>query len=300
MTELQLPTSSAQRLIVSSMVYWEVMASCLIDQDMKALSYLGIFCTLPPVILCYPSPWTGVGLFVLIQLAKCITLVRQSRHLHHLKCMLEETSSIRSSYFRLTKKAFILAHNVDQSQVPPVEEIQETEDPVTPTSHLYKIAHCYRLVARLELYRAFPDLVDDQSSTEVGYDQINLRTQQIIGLAIEILEIIQSIPDESGTIAIQTLIFLSAGSVLAISSGMDTATSTLIFKWREFVLQRFYKSYQCLKLETIRRVATVLKQVWSRMDLLAGGVYAIGCKSPIIHVHWIDVMKEANLETILG
>ncbi|KAH7151160.1 fungal-specific transcription factor domain-containing protein [Fusarium sp. MPI-SDFR-AT-0072] len=297
--DLQLPSRRIQRLIASSMVYWEVMASCLIDQEVGALSYLDVFSALPPTTFCYPCPWTGVGTNILIRLAKCMTIVRQRRRLISCNYSMGGDIDVSSRILDLLTQAFTLSLNIDQCQIPTPAAIQSTGDYRTPSDHLCKIAKCYQLVARLELDRAFPELTqclqDDQN-------QDAILSQHILELAVKILGIMNTIPEDSRTIAIQTIIFLAAGSALGSSSNADTNIKVLVADWRRFVLERLHRSFLSLKLQTINRVATVLQGVWARMDSAAmEEPDSTSCdKSPILREHWIDVMTEAGLETILG
>lgn len=269
MTQLQLPTSSTHRLIVSSMVYWEVMAACLIDQDINDLSYLDIFSTQPRVFFSYPCPWTGIGTGVLIHLCKCIALVRRHR---------------TSPNIPLIDEAFALFQGLEMTHIPTIDEIQETADLFTPTDHLYKIALCHQLIARLELCRAFPELRQVFPQAAIQNDH-SRETQE---LAIEILKIMEAIPENSRTIAIQTLILLSAGS--SLSPGGE-----IIMEWRRFVINRLHRLYHHLRLQTINQAAAILKEVWLRTDTMVPD-----CESPIGQVHWMDVMVDNKLETILG
>ncbi|CAG7562614.1 unnamed protein product [Fusarium equiseti] len=259
MTQLQLPMAYTHRLIVSSMVYWEVMAACLIDQDIDAFSYLGILSTQPQIFFSYPCPWTGIGMGVLIDLAKCLALVRRHR---------------TSPDSTLLDKALVLMQGLETTHIPTLDEIQGTGDLFTPAHHLYKIALCHRLIAKLELYRSFPELrqVSFQGATQIDHAQ---ETQE---LAIGILKMMETIPENSRTIAIQTLILLSAGSSLGYHS---SPAREIITDWR--------------RLQTINQAAAILKEVWLRMDSMVPG-----CESPIAQVHWMNVMVDNKLETILG
>ncbi|KAF4455279.1 hypothetical protein F53441_2354 [Fusarium austroafricanum] len=300
---MQSPSYRIQRLVVSSMVYWEVMASCLIEQEIEAISYLDIFATPPRVS--YPCPWTGVGTGIHIHLAKCIALVRKSRSVKLHKAWGEDIS-LPSLYFDMLNEAFALARDVDQSPIPMATEIQDTGDPKTPAIHLCKIAECHRLVARLELDRAFPELTYNYDTScqlsQDDYDQNETHSQHVLKLAIKVLGIMETVPEESRTIAIQTIIWLTAGSALGYHSKLDASGRILVTNRRKFVLDRLYVSFRYLKLQTIKRVATILQEVWSRMDSVGvmGQDAQTWYKSPFMRVHWIDVMIEAHLETILG
>ncbi|KAI5460902.1 amino acid permease-domain-containing protein [Mariannaea sp. PMI_226] len=311
--EVSHPLSRLQSFLVSSMVYWEVMVSCLIDQEMDAVSYLDVFCDLPTAIFSHPCPWTGVGTSILIRLAKSINLVRQRVRIRNLADRDADGANVAKSSSLLIKEAIRLEEEVVKSQIPFIGIIKDTGDPHTPADHLHKIARCHRLATLLELHRAFPELASGQNTTglskHIEHDGIDESSQKILGLAFEILEIMQTIPDDSGTIAIQSLVYLIAGSALGFGCTMEgPGTSSqirlrgLIKSWRQFVLERLYLSYLSLKLQTINRVATVLKEVWSRMDsLTVTEPNTESCwKGSFTQTHWIDVMVEKKLETILG
>ncbi|KAH6977836.1 fungal-specific transcription factor domain-containing protein [Fusarium venenatum] len=289
LTQLQLPSSCTQRLIVSSMVYWEVMAACLVDQGLEDLAYLDVFRTQPRVFFSYPCPWTGVGMEVLILLAKCVALVRNVRSAHRTVCVVGSLSKD----FAIINQASILIREINDIQITSIAEIQETGDLSTPADHLYKMAQCHRLVALLELHRTIPELIYGDIQDE--HDHQHQHSQQVLALAIEVLEISGKIPQESHTIAIQTLMLLSVGSTLSFYSTTDPET---ILMWRNFVMGRLCKLFHTFKLQTINRAATILKEVWSQMDSMV--VESASCCSPIMHIHWVDVMVDKKLDTILG
>ncbi|RGP78392.1 hnm1-choline permease [Fusarium longipes] len=299
MTKLQLPGSYMQRLIVSSMIYWEVMAACLIDQDTDTFSYLDIFSNQPRIFFSYPCPWTGVGTGVFILLAKCIAVVRKHRTGHsNMWCFGSAISNLA-----LVQKALALIQEFETTQIPSVEEIQETGDFFAPADHLYKIAVSHKLVGILELYRSFPGIRQAFSQptdtlinfTHVDNGQQRLHSQCTLELAVKILGIMKTIPEDSRTVSIQTLILLSAGSTLRFYS---TSDREMVTNWRRFVLDRLRRVYIRLRLQTINQAAAILKEVWVRMDSMEAR--SSGCESPIMHVHWMDVMVDNKLETILG
>jgi hypothetical protein len=121
-----------------------------------------------------------------------------------------------------------------------------------------------------------------------------------MGLAFSILEILEKIPDDSGTISIQLLSLLIAGSVLGPISprGEDEEPKRLeTLRLRAFVRQRIHKMYAAVRLGPIGNVMLILEEVWSRMDMLP----AVQNGNPVISsFHWIDIMSEKRLETIFG
>ncbi|KAI8716454.1 hypothetical protein NCS52_00939300 [Fusarium sp. LHS14.1] len=292
--------SMTQNFIVSSMVYWEVMVSFLLDQDLEAISYLDVFLDPAPESLSQPCPWTGVATDIFIRLAKVGTMARKRRSLHSRRL----TGSEASTLTQLIEEASTLEQAILKSRAPLIGLVKDTGDPRSPPSHLVKMARSYRLASLLELYRAFPEIATSSTSRFDEVEEVDKQSQLVIGLAFDILEILETIPDNSRTIAIQSLVYLIAGSTLGHLGAMKghklTATQSrqnqLIKNWRQFVRNRFYKSFLSIGLHTINRVGTILEEVWSRMD----SVVSSAGQGHVMDVHWIDVMTGKKLETILG
>lgn len=294
------PLSMTQSFIVSSMVYWEVMVSYLLDQDLEAISYLDVFLDTAPESLSQPCPWTGVATDIFIRLAKVGTMVRKRKTLRSRKLASGETSAL----IQLIVEASTLEQAILKSRAPLIGLVKDTGDPRSPPSHLVKMARSYRLASLLELYRAFPEIATSSTSRFDEAEASDKQSQLVLGLAFDILEILETIPDNSRTIAIQSLVYLIAGSTLghlgAVEGRQLTAAQSrqnqLINNWRQFVRNRFYKSFLSIGLHTINRVGRILEEVWSRMDSMASSPD----QGHVMDVHWIDVMTGKKLETILG
>ncbi|KAI8663461.1 hypothetical protein NCS57_00947100 [Fusarium keratoplasticum] len=294
------PLSMTQNFIVSSMVYWEVMVSFLLHQDLKAISYLDIFLDPAPELLSQPCPWTGVATDIFIRLAKVGTMVRKRRSLRGRTLAEGEASGL----VQLIEEASTLEQAILKSRAPLIGLVKDTGDPRSPPSHLVKMARSYRLASLIELYRAFPEISISSTSRCDEVEETDKHSQLVLGLAFDILEILETIPDNSRTIAIQSLVYLIAGSTLGHFVAADGHQLTvaqirqnqLIKNWRQFVRNRLYKSFLSIGLHTINRVGTILEEVWSRMDSM---VSSTG-QGHVMDVHWIDVMTGKQLETILG
>ncbi|KAF4447651.1 Arginine metabolism regulation protein II [Fusarium austroafricanum] len=301
--------SQTQNFLVSSMIYWEAMSSVLLDQEFEALSCLDIFCDPNPPSLVRPCPWTGVGTPVFVFLAKTVTLVRNNRALRSLRVFKTGEQHRSVLYSGLLEKASELERKVVGFQLPFVGLIDDTGDPCTPPDHFLAVSRCYRLAALLELYRAFPETVKAQTVIEQTIDvpsgEYDGQTYLLLGLAFGILDILEAIPNNSGTISTQLLALMIAGSVLgpATPSQFQDNTSRRgslhqeIVRWRSFVRQRILYVYVTVGLRAVNHATLIIEEVWSRMDALAA------ChkdKAPATEIHWIDVMSEMRLETILG
>ncbi|KAF4947798.1 hypothetical protein FGADI_10131 [Fusarium gaditjirri] len=291
-----------QIFVVSSMVYWEAMSSALFDQQYECLSHLNIFCDPHPPALIQPCPWTGVATPIFVFLAKTLTLVRNNQALKSLRVF--DTGEIhrRALYAELLAKAASLEREIVGYRLPFVGLIDDIGDPCTTPDHLLAISRCYRLAALLELYSAFPETIRREGSLDRDDDLHNGddRTHLVMGLAFSILELLEKIPDDSGTISIQLLSLLIAGSVLGPAStrGEDEGAKRLeILRFRAFVRQRIQKMYAAVRLGPIGNVMRILEEVWSRMDMSP----AVQSGNPVMSsFHWIDVMSEKRLETMFG
>lgn len=302
--------TQSQMFLVSSMVYWEVLVSFLVDQPASSLSYLGSFLEIDMIPPSYVCPWTGVGTSVFIYLAKVGSLVRRKRFLKRTMLSNKVETFEKLAYGNLLSEASLLEDKIRRSKFPRLSSIEDTGDSKAPPIHFLQLAHCYQLSGCLELYRAFPELakarLESDPAVRISHDGIDKPSQLVLGLAFDILNTLETMPDDSRTIATQTLAFTFASSVLGKIEIADEGQFTLeqytfncsIERWRRFVLQRLSRTYKIIGLRTILRAKTLLVKVWSRMDR---GDREIDSELSITdHVHWIDVIEEEGLETLLG
>ncbi|KAM0228741.1 hypothetical protein ACHAPO_010491 [Fusarium lateritium] len=140
LTQMQLSSSCPQHLIVSSMVYWGAVAAYLVDQGLEDLAYLDVFRTQPRVFFSYPCPWTGVGIEVLMLLAKYMALVQSVRIAHHMVCVVGSLSKDLT----MINQASMLIREMNDIEIPRIAEIQDTRDLSTPADHLYKMSSTCR------------------------------------------------------------------------------------------------------------------------------------------------------------
>lgn len=191
--------------------------------------------------------------------------------------------------------------------------IEDVGDPYTPPEHFLTVARCYRLAILLELFRTFPELIESQAAPvlafEVAPHNCDDQVQLVLGLAFGILSILESLPNSSGTISTQLLLLLIAGSALGYAdlTRLDDAVTGSryvyqeVMRWRAFVRQRTRYVHVAVGLRPVKQAAAILEEVWSRMDILGRGTQAEGQDSLLAtQVHWLDVMSEKRLDTMLG
>ncbi|CVL04960.1 uncharacterized protein FMAN_12969 [Fusarium mangiferae] len=294
--------TTTQTFVVSSMVYWEAMSSALFDQQYEGLSHLTMFCDPHPPALIQPCPWTGVATPIFVFLAKTLTLVRNNQALKSLWVFESGEIHRRALYGELLAKANSLEREILRYRLPSLALIDDIGDPCTTPDHLLAISRCYRMAALLELYSAFPEFTRTEGRPDgaIDLDRGDEKTHLIMGLAFGILEILEKIPDDSGTISIQLLSLLIAGSFLGPKSprGEDEGPKRLeTLRLRTFVRQRVHKMYEAVRLGPIGNAMVILEEVWARMDMLPAIQNA---NSAISSFHWINIMSEKKLETMFG
>ncbi|KAH8666114.1 fungal-specific transcription factor domain-containing protein [Ilyonectria robusta] len=305
--------NKTQSFLVSSMVYWEAMSSFLLDQETEALSYLDIFCSTASPSMVYPHPWTGVATPVFIFLAKVGTLMRKKRVLRNLRLFKNGEAYQRALYSELLEEARTVEQNILKCRIPFISLIEDIGDPHTTPEHFHAIGRCYRLAALLELYRAFPEIIEDESrfhlAADFAYDPMDNQSQLVLGLAFGILRTLEMVPDDSHTISTQNLLLLIAGSALAQFSPnqlqetpAQAKVNDEVAQWRRFVRNRVLHLYTSIGLRPIKHVAITLEEVWSRMDIVVKSGSVMGDRDNVFsdQVHWMDIMAEKKLETMLG
>ncbi|KAF0322712.1 C6 zinc finger domain-containing protein [Colletotrichum asianum] len=293
-----------QTFLSSSMMYWEAMSSFIHDQSLDVLDYLEIFDQSNAASSATPCPWTGVGSAISLHLAKVGTLARNKRALRSLNLVKNGERYRQALHVDLLNEASSLELAILSYELPVMYRVQDVGDPRTPSDYLLVIARCYQMSALLEIYRAFPELATSNIVEESGHlrkNGIEGRPQPnvVVQLAFDILKMLRGMSASSGTVSTQTLPLLIAGSALGqrFSSGTmeSQPPNTDILHFREFVRARVLHLYRTVGLRIIKHAAIILNDVWSLMDTMDSGGECIQQE-----VHWIDVMCEKRLETMLG
>ncbi|RAH67848.1 Zn(II)2Cys6 transcription factor [Aspergillus aculeatinus CBS 121060] len=203
---------------------------------------------------------------------------------------------------------------------------------------LSALLELYRMFPELEQQddpASGPWLSSHEAALEQGVNDEH-RRRQSHARAVGILSLIASIPETSSTRATQMLALVIAGSTLQplpvndgvglLSSGRTSgagaggaitppsyATPTTmastaqadIQPWRAFVADRLRNLACYVGLATVQQAARIVEESWARADsqaavgLVGHGAARVMSQRGLV-VHWIDVMIECGLETILG
>ncbi|KAL9561434.1 hypothetical protein ACKAV7_014281 [Fusarium commune] len=193
-----------------SLVYWDMLISFIYDPEpgtdihqVSALpSTFQIYDPLAPYSQssydAEPHPWTGVSLL-------SSTLFTRGA-----LGSPPETPEI--------EQAKELEVELLQLQLSPTPSLNDTGDQRTPVIHLSYVAEAYQLASLLQLYIQFPALLEphfplgsrDLSEVETTM----LWHKRIIPLTLRLIEVLEQIPSESGSCAVQPLLYVCAATGL--------------------------------------------------------------------------------------
>ncbi|KAF4481999.1 Beauvericin cluster-specific repressor BEA4 [Colletotrichum fructicola] len=259
-----------------------------------------------------PHPYSGISRDTVKILADIGVLVFQYRkRISKVKFLTENDIDVFRTALRDARKLerVLLAH-----RSPDLSQVKDPGDPKTPLKHLQLIDEAYRCTGLLQLYRVFPDLLNERYAP---WDKDYLlrplpsdktptaqeRQTWLTKLAMHILGILREIPFESRTRSAQPFIMVACSSELrrnpqhlqsaSVAAGdldvlaIDPA-SIEVARARKFVLSRLAAYTHILPLRKSRVISELIDQIWSALD------------SGSTDVYWLDVAHEKNLGTMMG
>lgn len=302
------------------MAYWEALASFVIDQELSTADYLLQVCQEQNTQAVFPNPWTGFSTSLFVYLAQAGTLARQKSLLQ--RVLVYDSCTDRDTLLaRVLKEASKLADTVRQYAFPAEDRINHPGDDSTPLSHFQGLARIYKSTILLQLYLAFPELLDMANDEHPASTPTNTSGERgiryhfsiIVSMAISILNIVSSIPESSGVNVSFVLPLLIAGSALQQIPATDTRSNlrttieseilesltddSSVVHWRSFVRSRMELIYRRIGLRPVQHVSELLECVWMRADI-SRTWYAGSPRQCMIH--WVDVMMAERLETLFG
>lgn len=304
--------------MIGIIVYWEAMASFLINQPLDVTADLDSFCDQHSSTKLHPNPWTGICTPLFVYLARAGTLARQRLLFKQLSIVTsrgDAGNQLKSDVLqsaRDTERA-LLAY-----QVPSQDLVEDTADPLTTMADLQMVARIYRFTGLLELYRNFPELLDCSSETTTETHQLS-SSEKIVAMAVSTLNLISGIPQTSGVNCLLSLPLIVAGSTLqptykapprqtSSNSSWDTLSAEVLsissqeniqLHWRDIVRTRLDAVRGYVGLASVSRARDILDKVWARSDIQSA-VDVPSTGVPQQFVQWTEVMVEEKLETVLG
>ncbi|KAH7191035.1 hypothetical protein BKA60DRAFT_585353 [Fusarium oxysporum] len=166
----------------------------------------------------------------------------------------------RQLYSELLGKACALERELLKFQLPFVGLIDDTRDPCTTPDHFLAVSRCYRLAVLLELYQAFPEIIQKRAIPEQA---INVKSKEhgdqryfLADLAFTVFGILEAIPSDSGTVSTRLLALIIAGSALSPATPSLSREAIPgrvplhqeVISWRDCVQQHVHNMYAAVTL----------------------------------------------------
>lgn len=301
-----------------ALVYWEMLLSYVADHGtLTPSTNLDLYPNTDGILTQrVPHPWTGIARDTQFAVHEVGRLVRRERH-------------------RMRSKRFTSREDIAQAQQA-IEEAQELEqrllslshptelevvnpgDDDTPVWHLLAMAEVYRNTGLLQLYRAFPDLLQARICSEEMVDlfgnagdiQFDMESSNIsptaqdewlTRFALAAMAKLKTIPFESRTRCLQPFLLVASSSELRLPPAsqplempdgdysLNLSTHAIdVSRTRKFILSRLSSFLHVLPPKPIHICFGLVKEVWRRMDAGEPDVF------------WMDVMIEKGWETTMG
>ncbi|KAL5590375.1 hypothetical protein FOBRF1_013932 [Fusarium oxysporum] len=210
-----------------SLVYWDMLISFIYDPepgtDIHQTSAIAYTFQTSGSLSTYsqssydaePHPWTGVSLLSSTLFMGSIRLCRVSRRR---AAELSRGASGSPLTIPEIEQAKELEVELLQLQLSPRPSLNDTGDKRTPSNHLLYVAEAYQLASLLQLYIQFPALLAPHSQL-VPRDPSEVETtmlwhKRIVPLTLRLIEVLERTPSESGSCAIQPLLYVCAATGL--------------------------------------------------------------------------------------
>jgi len=293
-----------------TMDYWAMLLVYLTDSkqlgDYRRDSSVG---PAEPARSIDPHPYSGISHETVRMLTDTGILIFQYRkHMSKVKFLTEHDLNIFRDALREARRLerILLGH-----KTPNLTHVRDPGDPRTPLRHLELIDEAYRCTGLLQLYRVFPDLLNERYAPwdkELllrpipSGDTPTLQERQawLTKLAMHILGILREIPFESRTRSAQPFIMVAISSELRRdprhlrATGLDVDSVVIdpaaieVARARKFIGSRLAAYTHILPLRKSQVISELIRHIWSALDAGEEDVY------------WLDVAYEKNLGTMMG
>nr|RBQ94644.1 hypothetical protein FVER53263_07671 [Fusarium verticillioides] len=315
------PTGHSQAFFDNTLACWEMFLAFVVDGDETEVFDSPHLPLLPadqdpepgsifPVVQ-IPHPVTGVAHEIHTTLARVGRLVRRNRRRAMSKQFLTRESILKAH--REVDEAAELEVFLTNLQVPLESAIVQTGDSQTPTWHLTALAEVYRFVGLIQLYHVFPDTLVSRMNlqnshaggevTEISAHEAEERLRQFTLKAVEIL---RSIPAESGTKDFHPFLIVAVCSALTIPvvevsaspqsmAGLGNSLALVaaeVHRARGFLRGRLQLLLHSLPKNPIQRCIDIVEATWAETDNPHG--------SSGRPAYWMDVMMQNNWETFMA
>ncbi|EWG41311.1 hypothetical protein FVEG_03449 [Fusarium verticillioides 7600] len=305
--------SSEMSFFRDTMDYWAMLLVYLTDKNELGEYHreerIGPANLMKPI---EPHPYSGISQDMVRALTDTGILIFQYRkHMSTMKFMTESDLDVFRTALREGRRLerTFLAH-----QVPSAVHTKNPGDPKTPLKHLELMDEAYRCTGLLQLYRVFPDLLNERYSPwsknhilrPSPAHQVPTKQERQLWLtqfALHILGILEEIPFESRTRSAQPFVMVAISGELRQTSrsfcGSEVTItdpgilsidgiSIEVARARKFVRSRLSAYTHILPLRKSQVILELINQVWSAIDDGQEDAY------------WLDIAYEKKLGTMMG
>ncbi|KAF5630240.1 uncharacterized protein FTJAE_8265 [Fusarium tjaetaba] len=315
------PTGHSQAFFENTLACWEMFLAFVVDNDENEIFDTPHFPLLTadqdpepgsifPVVQ-IPHPVTGVAHDIHSTLARVGRLVRRNRRRAMSKQFLTRESILEAH--REVDEAAELEVFLTNLQVPLESAIVQTGDSQTPTWHLTALAEVYRFVGLIQLYHVFPDtlvsrmnLQNSHAGGEVAEISAHEAEERLRQFTLKAVEILRSIPAESGTKDFHPFLIVAVCSALTIPvvqvsaspqsmAGLGNSLALVaadVHRARGFLRGRLQLLLHSLPKNPIQRCIDIVEATWAETDNRSG--------SSGRPAYWMDVMMQNNWETFMA
>ena len=280
-------------------------------------------------------PWCGASSEVIDLFGQCVALCRSSRNRYRNR--IQTTLKSRSDALAEIAIARDLQQELlgmDFDVMIAMDELRgislHTGDEKTPITHLIITAEAYRHASLMQLYLTFEDLEMPQLSPRSATGHIGLcsyetetRQQQLLNMALKLVDILEQIPIDSGSRCIQPPLLILAAAGLKLNkfsstdcnkdidrNGAGSLTDSInlpippafalpfsnsmlsIAKARRSVKSRLLALQATLPIKPLRVASDLIDAIWREYDDIR--------RQGSDESHWLDVMNDTGLKTIFG
>jgi hypothetical protein len=259
-----------------------------------------------------PHPYSGISRETVQILADTGSLVFKYRqYMSKVKFLEEKDFDVFRAALREARslERRLLAHHLPDSS-----SIADPGDPKTPVHHFRLMDEAYQYTGLLQIYRVFPDLLNERYAPwnedhilrpppALKTPTAEERNSWLTQLAVQVLDILESIPFESRTRSGQPFIMVAVSSELRRCTGGDLATmvagndvitpavsnaSVRALHARRFIRTRLNAYAHVLPLDKIGVISKLVDHIWAVLD------------SGEENVYWLDIAAKKGLGTMMG
>ncbi|RGP76896.1 c6 zinc finger domain [Fusarium longipes] len=299
--------ASASSFFRGTMDYWAMLLAFLTDsQQLDTSERNSASFPASQARRVEPHPYCGISHSIIKTLRDTgILIFSYRKKMSKISFMTEEHAD---TFKRALSKARRLERLFLSHRLPSLSHIEDPGDPQTPLKHLQLMDEAYRYTGLLQLYRVFPDLLNEryepwdkdrilQPVPGTKIPTSKERQNWLNELSLHVIDILEDIPFESGTRSAQPFIMVAVSSELVLDSQqtpLNDAFESLnqlpfrVAKARKFLASRLAAYTHILPLQKTKAISQLINHIWAALDAGEQQVY------------WLDVAYEKKMGTMFG